>query len=334
MSEPYQDTLGLWEMNDDELEAELQRQLDGLDSEDDQDVKEEERQLIQTGTNNKIVTAEEEGEGTEVDENKSLTANISPAPDSAWSQLMATMNADTNHWDQYEQGLADLRTSIASVVPRSEEINVDEGVPNSPQSPSSSNLSMVGIPLPDPEDSKEENSDNEEEQSLMMNIEDPESYVEEIQKRLQTLLEEEEKEEKAEGERKKVREDTLLQNNSNVSFSDDTDKIKEEGTSTVATDNVNDEHIQTFKLNRKANDIVRQFSLNEERECSPASEEHEKELEMEIVSQQEYRQKMEEELKLEREALQKQQEERRKKIEMEAIERQKEIELEAKKKED
>ena len=102
MSEPYQDTLGLWEMNDDELEAELQRQLDGLDSEDDQDVKEEERQLMQTGTNNKIVTAEEEGEGTEVDENKSLTANISPAPDSAWSQLMATMNADTNHWDQYE----------------------------------------------------------------------------------------------------------------------------------------------------------------------------------------------------------------------------------------
>ena len=59
-----------------------------------------------------------------------------------------------------------------------------------------------------------------------------------------------------------------------------------------------------------------------------------KELEMEIVSQQEYRQKMEEELKLEREALQKQQEERRKKIEMEAIERQKEIELEAKKQEE
>ncbi len=158
--------LKLWELDDDELEAELQRQLDGLGSSDDDEEQEQEADGGHDGSGGggggggsdagarhakaaasaRSPAASDDGENVSSHANSpdtaagtvpadggaksTLPSSASPGdgePASAWAELMASMTADTSHWDQYANELTDLRTSIASVVPSSH--NIDPTAP-------------------------------------------------------------------------------------------------------------------------------------------------------------------------------------------------------------
>ena len=332
MSEPPP----LWDdIDDHDLEAELQRQLDAIDgtgSEDDEDSEAAgAAQLLDeaaTATENQDVKQEEEEP---------------PEADSAWSQLMATMTADTNHWDEYEQDLVDLRTSMKYVKPRpaEKENNMEEGenkVPTSPQSPNTGNI--FGMPVPN----NEEEDDNDADAGhLRLQMKDPELYVQEIQNRLKTLLEEEEKEEKAEKTRAELRKDSLEHEEQRSSMSNTTGDVGAVSDRVdVAKERPDSSTPSSATFHERANYILRQSSnidalvheaksnmTQEELEWQTTHEEHEKEVQQNIADQQQLRLQMEEELKQQREHLRKEQEERTKQIEQEQNKRRIEIEKRA-----
>jgi hypothetical protein len=145
-----------FEMNDEQLEAELLRQLECLSSEDEED--------HDTGDAKTYIKQQSISENNSPNYQILTTPTLSPPPptDSAWSQLLATMNADTNHWDQYESELTSLRTSMSAVVPRSKETTTTANTTEEPLSPTS-NTFFTGVPLPNEDTTNDTDSNTEDE---------------------------------------------------------------------------------------------------------------------------------------------------------------------------
>ncbi len=112
--------LHLWEMDEAELEAELQRQLDGMSC--------CEVQIADNGLsdswqdeNSASVVNSEVAQSTSTPRLKNADAHIGAGI--AWSELMSSVDATSNHWSAFEDELAQLRQSLTSTVVKKNERN-------------------------------------------------------------------------------------------------------------------------------------------------------------------------------------------------------------------
>ena len=342
-----------FEMNDEQLEAELLRQLECLSSEDEED--------HDTGDAKTYIKQQSISENNSPNYQILTTPTLSPPPptDSAWSQLLATMNADTNHWDQYESELTSLRTSMSAVVPRSKETTTTANTTEEPLSPTS-NTFFTGVPLPNEDTTNDTDSNTEDED------EDPEKYVKEMQERMKTLLADDEEDNKEEAKPTEINTSASPSSPSSSPFNEDnTTTIHKPSTSpssslatslhnTTTTNNNNNTTTNNpdtvTNFNARANTILHASNTNDlnkelfytslvnEAKSNMSAEEiqwqldnkqHEEALQRDIEMQQEERIIMEREAKIERIQLKKEQERRQLMIEKEAQTRHLEIERHA-----
>ena len=342
-----------WDLDDAELEAELQRQLDDMtydeNSEDDAgsasgDVKFQQITPVDENksfsANNQIISDHDnyDADGT----SSSLPSQPSPPVDSAWSQLMATVNAETDHWDQYESELTTLRTSMASFVPRSEENSTKTaaGTAPPPTSPNSAKNQFMGLPLPSDQD------DEDVTDPIILTIDDPEKYVEEVQKRFQTLLSDEENDDEEDTGEKNGEDgesgggggdiETTSEIEGGESTTAETTMTTETSLPSLTSTNPND-----LAFRSRANDILRQSNVDDlvqeaksqmtadERQWRADNAQHEDALRRDIAMQQEERIIMEREASAERAKLKRIQMEREQIIQEEATRKQTEIEEQA-----
>ena len=210
--------LKLWELNDDQLEAELQRQLDGLPSDDEGGVEEagdfHPPAPSASPRMHKGIDHTSEKDNADSIENIANSANSlqgnrantsgkedihetflsrSPAHEnsssnkSAWDEFMDSMTAESDHWTKYESELTILRTSMAEITATDDSAMQSTGIPEGPKEENGEQLFLTTL---DSDTILKASDDMDQKNELMQGVVlgDPEKIVDDIRKKVDALM--------------------------------------------------------------------------------------------------------------------------------------------------